>query len=62
MTDLDGNPIPGQRFRVEFPDGTTKEGTVDRSGRIRVFGPTEGDCKVSFPASGGEEGRDAQGR
>ncbi len=49
LTDQDGNPIANEWFRVEFPDGTVREGRLDAAGRARVPGPKDGNAKVTFP-------------
>jgi hypothetical protein len=46
----DGNPIPGEPYRVTLPDGTTvADGTLDDKGRARVENIDPGTCKVTFP-------------
>ncbi len=46
----DGKPVPGEKYRVTLPDGTTiDEGTLDEKGRARVEGIDPGTCKVTFP-------------
>lgn len=46
----DDMPIPGEAFRVELPDGTVTQGTLDHRGFARITGlPTTGACKVLFP-------------
>jgi len=49
LNDQDGKPVPNEWFRVEFPDGTVKEGRTDAKGHAWVPGPKEGNAKVSFP-------------
>ena len=49
LADEDGRPVPQEPFRVEFPDGTVKEGRLDREGKARVWGPKHGKCNVTFP-------------
>ena len=50
LQDKDGNPVANEWFKVEFPDGTVKEGRTGGSGKAWVPGPKEGNVKVSFPA------------
>jgi hypothetical protein len=45
----DDQPIPGERYRIELPDGTTREGQLDDKGRARVEGIDPGSCAVTFP-------------
>lgn len=42
-------PVPFKRYRIELPDGSTREGLLDQYGRALVDGIDEGECKVSFP-------------
>ena len=46
----DDQPIPGERYRIELPDGTTREGRLDDKGKARVDGIDPGTCAVTFPA------------
>lgn len=55
LVDVDGNPIPSERYRLTLPNGTTREGTLDDKGEARVDGIAEsGECKVEFPDIGTE--------
>jgi type VI secretion system secreted protein VgrG len=46
----DGNPVPGEPYRVTLPDGTTvADGTLDEKGYARVENIDPGTCKVTFP-------------
>jgi hypothetical protein len=45
----DGEPIPGERYRVKLPDGSVDKGTLDHNGWARVAGFAEGQCTISFP-------------
>ena len=50
LVDEDNNPVPGEKYRVTLPDGTTiAEGALDEKGRARVQGIDPGNCKVTFP-------------
>jgi hypothetical protein len=49
LTDEDGNPIAGEMYFVELPDGSSLSGSTDSSGRARVEGVDPGTAKVSFP-------------
>jgi hypothetical protein len=46
----DRKPIPGERYKIELPDGSTREGRLDDKGLARVDGIDPGSCTVSFPA------------
>jgi hypothetical protein len=45
----DGNGIPGERYRIVLPDGTSREGRLDSGGSATVRGRFAGQCKVTFP-------------
>jgi hypothetical protein len=45
----DGSPIPGERYRIELPDGSVREGTLGAEGLCRVDDIAAGDCVVTFP-------------
>lgn len=49
MLDMNGNPVPGERYRVTVPDGRVAEGTLDENGYARVEGFDPGQCKIEFP-------------
>ena len=50
LKDEDGDPVPGEKYRVTLPDGTTvAEGTLDEKGFARVSNIDPGSCKVTFP-------------
>ncbi|KYG07223.1 hypothetical protein BE21_30560 [Sorangium cellulosum] len=46
----DDMPIPHERYRVELPDGSIREGSLDHEGRARLDGIDPGTCLVTFPA------------
>lgn len=46
----DDLPIPHERYRVELPDGSIREGSLDGEGRARIDGIEAGVCLVTFPA------------
>ena len=49
LVDEDGNPIAGEKYRVELPDGSVAEGALDAQGHARFDAIDPGSCKVSFP-------------
>ena len=46
----DGGPLTSpERYIIELPDGSTREGTL-RSGKLRLSGlELEATCKLTFP-------------
>ena len=50
LVDQDGNPLPGEAYRIILPDGETPvEGTLDEKGFARLDGLDDGACRVTFP-------------
>ncbi|HBI23675.1 MAG: hypothetical protein A2Y48_01665 [Nitrospirae bacterium RIFCSPLOW2_12_42_9] len=49
LIDPEGNPINGVKYRIELPNGSVKEGTLNSSGKAYIDGIDPGTCKVSFP-------------
>ena len=50
LLDEDGNPVPGEPYRITLPDGTTvASGTLDDKGWARVDHIDPGTCQVTFP-------------
>jgi hypothetical protein len=49
LKDEDGNPVAGEMYFVELPDGSSISGSTDSNGRARVDGVDPGTAKVSFP-------------
>ncbi len=49
LVDEDGAPVPGERYRIELPDGSVAQGTLDAKGVARVEGIEPGNCKITFP-------------
>jgi type VI secretion system secreted protein VgrG len=49
MVGEDNKPIPGEKYKITLPDGTTAEGTLDDKGFARVDGIDQGNCQITFP-------------
>jgi hypothetical protein len=50
LMDQESKPVPGEKYRITLPDGTTvAEGTLDNKGFARVDNIDPGTCKVTFP-------------
>ena len=45
----DDEPIPNIRYRIDLPDGGTRDGRLDDKGLARVRGIEPGHCVVTFP-------------
>ena len=45
----DDKPYPNEKYKVVLPDGSEKEGNLDKNGWARVEGNPAGECKVTFP-------------
>lgn len=49
LTDEEGNPVVGEQYEVELPDGSVSKGTLDGEGTAKIEGFEVGQCKVRFP-------------
>ena len=49
LVDLEGNPVPGARYRITAPSGRTSDGVLDADGKARLEGLDAGSCKIQFP-------------
>ena len=49
LLDEEKNPVAGEKYEIELPDGKMAKGTLDNKGCARVEGFEAGNCKVSFP-------------
>ncbi|MBC7927679.1 MAG: type VI secretion system tip protein VgrG [Bryobacteraceae bacterium] len=50
LLDEEGNPVPGEAYKITLPDGSTvADGTLDDKGFARVDNIDPGNCKVTFP-------------
>jgi type VI secretion system secreted protein VgrG len=50
LNDQDGNPVPGEPYKITLADGTTvADGTLDDKGHARVDNIDPGTCQVTFP-------------
>ena len=50
LVDEEGQPVPGEKYRVTLPDGeTVAEGTLDDKGFARIEGIDPGTCRITFP-------------
>ena len=49
LIDEEDQPVPGEKYKIELPDGSVAEGTLDEKGLARVDGIDSGTCKITFP-------------
>ncbi|MFN0138235.1 MAG: hypothetical protein ACKVS9_19195 [Phycisphaerae bacterium] len=49
LVDMEGEPVPFERYRVTLADGSVQEGQLDDKGKVRYDGLLDGDCKITFP-------------
>ncbi len=49
LTDMEGNPMPGERYWIKLPDDTVREGALDRLGRAYFGGLDPGECEIRWP-------------
>lgn len=45
----DGEPIADEKYQIELPDGSLREGYLDAEGKARLDDIPPGNCKVTFP-------------
>jgi hypothetical protein len=49
LVDDEGAPYEDEFYRLELPDGSTRQGRLDGEGKARIENIPEGKCKVFFP-------------
>jgi hypothetical protein len=49
LQDSDGNPVAGEKYKIELTDGRIVEGKLDSSGMAKVSQIDPGQCRVTFP-------------
>jgi len=49
LKDTDGNPVAGESYKLELPNGRMVEGKLDSLGMARVNDIDRGQCRVTFP-------------
>ncbi|MEO7327547.1 MAG: hypothetical protein ABI193_03140, partial [Minicystis sp.] len=56
MDDADPpKPVAFEKYRIELPDASIREGMLDANGQARVTGIDPGSCKISFPRLHGDD-------
>jgi len=49
LTDMEGNPLPRERYWIKLPDGTVREGALDTQGRAYFDDLDPGACEIRWP-------------
>jgi len=49
LVDQDNQPVSGEKYHIELPDGSTRDGETDAAGEGWVEDIDPGNCKFSFP-------------
>lgn len=49
LLDEEGVPVADEKYSIQLPDGSTREGTLDAEGKARVEEIEPGTCFVTFP-------------
>jgi hypothetical protein len=49
LLDDSGQPVPGEAYQIELPDGRVVRGRLDSEGKARFRNIDPGTCQVSFP-------------
>jgi len=44
VVDMEGNPVPDKKYICVLPDGSVRDGSLDKSGRVRFDGIDPGNC------------------
>lgn len=57
LLDKKGVPVPGEQFKVKLPDKSTREGLLDKDGKVRFEPIVAGQATISFPGFDEKEWR-----
>jgi hypothetical protein len=55
LVDTENRPVAGERYRVQMPDHSIRQGSLNEEGRVRFDGIPAGQCHVCFPEIHGSE-------
>lgn len=54
LLDMEGNPMPGEPYRLKLPDGTERRGTLDAQGRAYFGNLDPGQAEIFWEARDGD--------
>lgn len=49
LVDMEGNPVPGAKYRITPPGGAPVEGYLNEHGQAGLYQIDPGNCKITFP-------------
>lgn len=49
LLDAEGQPVPREKYRIKFPDGTVEEHRLNEFGEAEHYNIREGTCEIFFP-------------
>lgn len=49
LVDEDGQPVPGELYKIRITDGSVREGRLGAEGQVRIPNIDPGTCIISFP-------------
>ncbi len=49
LVGMEGQPVPGERYMITLPDGSTQEGRLDADGYAEYYGINPGSCQIWYP-------------
>jgi len=55
LVDEDGNPVAGAHYKIQLPDSSIMDGSLDDQGKVRFDGIVPGTAIISFPDIDGRE-------
>lgn len=59
LVDERGQAVPNERYRIELPDGSVREGQLNASGRAHIDDIDPGQCRLTFTSLDGSEWRNS---
>jgi len=49
LVDMEGKPVPNERYRITPPGGEPVEGRLNEHGQAGLYQIDSGNCKITFP-------------